>query len=218
MSDHAAPFVIDADDLMVFERPQPLERYVIGVDPAEGLGEDGDDTSGTVWHTKRRRHCASLRNKLDSNAYADQLIVLARHYNDAVIAVERNKGIALIRALERAGYRNIYYDPNDNKPGIATTTATRPVMLEELNEALRDGSFHTDDPNLLAEMREFVRDQKTGRPFAPGKHRKNGRGDDGIFSAAIAWRAMLVPMTDRIARAAGPARGSGPNVWRGGGF
>lgn len=183
---------IEAEDLQVYERPESGRQYVFGVDPAEGLGEDGDDTCGTGWDRKRRRHVATLRNKLDSNAYADQLVVLARHYNNALIAVERNKGIALIRALERLGYANIYYDPDDGKPGIATTTATRPVMLEELNDAIRDGSFHTDDDRLVQEMRAFVRDPKTGRPFAPGKNRKQGIGDDGIFSVAIAWRAMLV--------------------------
>jgi len=188
-----AKFIIPLEDLQVYEPPVPGEKYVIGTDPAEGLGEDGDDTASGVFHQKTRRHCATLRNQLDSNAHADQLIQLARHYNDAWIAVERNKGIALIRALERLGYPFVYYDPDDGKPGIATTTASRPVMLEELGDAVRDGSFHTDDKLLLTEMRGFVRDPRTGRPYAPGKGRKNGVGDDGIFMAAIAWRAMLVP-------------------------
>lgn len=194
------PFVIPSEDLQVYERPRAGEKYVIGTDPAEGLGEDGDDTASGVFHHKTRKHVATLRNQLDSNAHADQLVELARHYNDALIAVERNKGIALIRSLERAGYRNIYYDPDDQKPGIATTGVSRPVMLEELGDAVRDGSFHTDDPRLAAEMRGFVRDPRTGRPYAPGKGRKNGVGDDGIFMAAIAWRAMLVaPAAKRMA-------------------
>jgi hypothetical protein len=101
--------------------------------------------------------------------------------------------MALLRALERLGYHKVFYDPEDNHPGIATTAVSRPVMLEELADAIRDGSFHTDDELLLTEMRAFVRDPRSGKPYAPGKSRKNGVGDDGIFMAAIAWRAMLVP-------------------------
>lgn len=201
-----ASFVIPPEDLRVFERPIGGERYVIGCDPAEGLGEDGDDTSSGVYHHKTRRHVATLRNKLDSNAHADQLIQIAHHYNDAVIAVERNKGIALIRALERLGYHNVYYDPDDNKPGIATTAVSKPVMLEELADALRDGSFHTDDVVLHTEMRAFVRDPRTGKPYAPGKGKKSGVSDDGIMMAAIAWRAMLIPATPKVKAPTGGAR------------
>jgi hypothetical protein len=201
-----ATFVIPPEDLRVFERPVLGERYVISSDPAEGLGEDGDDTSSGVYHHKTRRHVATLRNKLDSNAHADQLIQVARHYNDALVAVERNKGLALIRALERLGYRNIYYDQFDRKPGIVTTAVSKPVMLEELADAVRDGSFHTDDVVLQTEMRAFVRDPRTGKPYAPGKGKKNGVSDDGIMMAMIGWRAMLVPPAPKVNAPTGGAR------------
>lgn len=198
--DGSGPALILSEDLLVFERPVPGERYTIGVDPAEGLTEDGDDTSSVVLNSKTRRHCATLRNKLDANAHADQLIEIARHYNDATIAVERNKGIALVRALERLRYHHIYYDPDDKKPGIATTAVSRPVMLEELGDAIRDGSFHTDDPVLMKELRGFVRDARTGRPYAPGKNRKGELrvGDDTIFAVAIGYRAVLAAPSPRL--------------------
>jgi hypothetical protein len=183
------------DGLRIWAEPVSGKRYVIGVDPAEGLGEDGDWSYASVWERETRTHVASLRNKLQANPFADMLAVLGESYGNAQIAVERNKGLALIRSLERIGYGRLYED-DDGKPGIATTSTTRPVMLEELADAIRDESMHTNDTVLIEEMRAFVTNPRDGKPYAPGKHRKDGVGDDGIFSAAMARRAMLRPRRD----------------------
>jgi hypothetical protein len=213
------PIALTPETLKLFEglrvwcEPESGARYVIGVDPAEGLGEDGDWSYATVWDRKTRRHVATLRSKLQANPFADQLTILAARYNDAEIVVERNKGLAVIRALERIGHERIYYD-DDNKPGIATTTATRPVLLEELADAVRDESLVTNDVVLLSEMRAFVIDGRTGKPYAPGKHRKDGVGDDGIFSAALAIRATLRPFVVSESKVTGERGGFGEGPWR----
>jgi hypothetical protein len=201
------------DGLRIWADRKADSKYVIGVDPAEGLGEDGDWSYATVWERATRVHVATLRNKLQANPFADMLAELGTAYGNALIAVERNKGLALIRALERIGYERLYED-DDGKPGIATTSTTRPVMLEELADAIRDESMHTNDPVLIEEMRAFVTNPRDGKPYAPGKHRKNGVGDDGIFSAAMARRAMLRPDVTATAVVTGERGGFGEGPWR----
>jgi len=189
------PTIHERGSLLVWERPKPMAKYVIGVDTAEGLGDDGDWSIGIVRDRKTRAHIATLRCKLRPNPFADELVKLARDYNDAELSIERNKGMALISAVERIGYRKIYHD-HDNKPGIFTSSASRPVLLEDLSETVRDGSFVTNDPVQLREMRGFVIDPRTGRPYAPGKQRKDGVSDDSIFADAMGFRCMLTPSTN----------------------
>ncbi len=89
-----------AHGLCVWCRPQHKAKYVIGVDTAEGLGEDGDWSSANVWNRHTKQHVATLQNKLQANPFAEHLAKLGREYNDAEIIIERNKGMALISALE----------------------------------------------------------------------------------------------------------------------
>lgn len=194
----------------IWRRASPGSRYVVSVDPAEGLGEDGDWTYATVWDRRTHEHVASLRTQLRENMAAEAVDKLAGEYNDAEIVVERNKGLAIIGALERITREpgddrrrpRVFYD-DDGKPGIFTSVTSRPAMLSDLASAVRDGSLTTNDPILLAEMRAFVIDGRNGRPFAPGKHRKHGVGDDGILSCAIGWALLLRPETKAKPRVGG---------------
>jgi hypothetical protein len=201
------PPVYERGSLFIWERPKPMSKYVIGVDTAEGLGEDGDDSVAIVRERKTRAHVATIRSKMRANPFADELVKIARDYNEAEISFERNKGMALFAALERIGYYKIYYD-HDNKPGIFTSASSRPVLLENLAEVVRDGSFVTNDPVQLSEMRGFVIDARTGRPYAPSKKNKNGISDDSIFADAMCWHTMLTPST--VTRYAGIV---GDNPW-----
>ena len=189
-----------AASVLVWSRRRVGCQYVIGVDAAEGLGEDGDWTYATVWERRTNRHVATLRTQLRENESAAAIDSLAREYGNALIVVERNKGMAIIGALEGIKRDDddptprpqLYYD-QDQKPGIFTSTTSRPLMLSDLAGAVRDGSLVTDDPTLVAEMSVFVIDHRTGRPHSPTKGRKKGTGDDGIFSAAMAWAVLLRP-------------------------
>lgn len=198
----------------IWKRPAPGEKFVIGVDAAEGLGDDGDWTYATVWGRRSCEHVATLRTQLRENQAAEALAELSAEFHGAELVVERNKGMALIGALERLNARVYYGD--DGKPGIATTVSSRPVMLADLASAVRDGSLSTSDEALLAEMRAFVIDGRTGRPFAPGKQRKNGIGDDGIFSCAMAWAILLKPSAQVRVSTGGPRTAgalSGTGMW-----
>lgn len=195
-----------ATGLRVWLHPRNWSRYVIGVDPAEGLGEDGDWSVASVWDRDTAQHVATLQNKLQPNPFGDLVDKLGRDYNDAEIIVERNKGMALLSALERLKYPHIFYE-SEHKPGLATTEFSRVAMLEDLANAVRDGSLTTPDLAAIAELRGFVIDPKSGRPYSPTKKRKNGIGDDFIFSAALAWRLLLTPSVTAGGGVADPRNG-----------
>lgn len=188
----SSPVRVDGN-LTVWREFQARDQIVIGVDTAEGLGEDGDSSDWSVatgWLRHPRVHAFTLRSKLQANPFADELVKVAAAFGNPMIAVERNKGMALIGALERIGYSNVYVD-DAGKPGIATTVATRPVMLEEIRSAVEDGSLITHDPIGIAEMRAFVIRGSDGKPYAPGKGKKGGASDDWIMSTAMAWWVFM---------------------------
>lgn len=183
--------VRDAGLTRIWEHPEPGARYVAVTDPAEGLGPDGDWSVTTFWHVRRRTHVATVRTKLREGPHARLLQPLCAAYNNAVNVVERNKGMALIAALEnlREPRVRVYYD-EDEKPGIVTTPVNRPVMLETLAEAIRLGELRSNDEVLLSEARTIVIDPRTGKPHSPTKGKKGGASDDAVLSAAIALFVM----------------------------
>jgi hypothetical protein len=88
--------------------------------------------------------------------------------------------------LQKAKYRNIYMQrsPQYKKSvptdilGFRTTQVTKPLMVDELNEALRTGVMTLYDDETIQELRTFVRNDKgkmEGSPF-----------DDRVISLAIA--------------------------------
>lgn len=194
----AATFVRDPNEhndggLRVWARPVPHTRYIISVDPAEGLGPDGNESVAQVWRPGATpEHAATLSNKMMAEEFAPHLIELARQYNEALIVFERNKGMALNSALKLLGYHNIFQD-EDDKPGIFTSESSKAMMLSDMRKAQREGSLRSTDIILQTQMGVFVIDPRNGKPHAPDKNKKDGIGDDHIMAAAIGWHVLLRP-------------------------
>ena len=106
--------------------------------------------------------------------------LLARQYNDALVAVERNNhGHAVIaHLLTGQKYTNLYDSGGDW--GWLTNAVTRPRMLANLGELLSSAPFMFVSPRLLEECRTFVRHTDGGCSAAPGTH------DDTVIAMAIA--------------------------------
>ncbi|MBQ8840042.1 MAG: hypothetical protein IJ004_06695 [Clostridia bacterium] len=160
--------------------------YVIGADTA-GIGKDFfaakvlDNTTGICVATLRKR-------KMDEDVFAKQLYCLGRYYNDALIAVETNYSRHPVRVLRKLGYPNIYLskgktntqDRYDSYYGFLTTAVSRPIILANLVEVMRENIRLETDRVTLFEMLHFVR-HSTGKYSAcEGSH------DDLIMASAIA--------------------------------
>jgi hypothetical protein len=108
-------------------------------------------------------------------------------YNHALIGVENNNhGLTTLKALQREGYRNIYRQRRlaNRAPqateilGWRTTAASKPLAIDELGKAIRDGELGIFDEHTLAELRTFVRDENGKMHGSPH--------DDLVMAIAIA--------------------------------
>lgn len=183
--------------------PDDREPTLVSFDTAEGLGPDGDWTVATAWGRLSRRHLWTMRAQLRPKPFARLALPHIKALNAPTVVVERNKGLAMIEALEELDCPGVYYD-HDGKPGFYTSETSKAVVLEQFASALRDGVLKTPDAVAVAEMRGFVVNPRTGKPYAPGKGKKDRPGDDWIMSAAIGWRVMLEPVSSMQAEAFDP--------------
>ena len=97
------------------------------------------------------------------------------------------------KELERLGYNNFYvrevvdrYDKEvEHRFGFRTTRATKPIILSNLVQIVRDNIDWINDSELLREMLTFVR-KDDGKQEA-----ENGFHDDMVMGCAIAYYIVL---------------------------
>lgn len=180
-------FVEDGGPLRIWKEPEENGKYVIGADPSQGM-EHSDYASVHVISARTYEVVAHWHGLIDPDLLATEVLDrLGRWYNNALIGVESNNhGLTTLKFLHKnCKYSPIYTErspkykrsvPTDTL-GFRTTQVTKPLMIDELNEALR-GSMQLWCEETLAELRTFVRDEKgkmAGSPF-----------DDRTISLAIA--------------------------------
>lgn len=177
--------------LEIWDVPQPGHRYAVGADVAEGL-EHGDYSDAVVIDRDTGRQVAEWWGHIDPDLFGEQCVYLAAWYNNAWLGIEvNNHGLSANKAAARKGYRRLFlretkldhmdYDiePTD-KLGWRTDTVTRPIMCDDLAQAIRTEALHPTSPGLVSEMWTFIRD-KAGKPRA-----REGCYDDRVIAAAIA--------------------------------
>jgi hypothetical protein len=184
--------LVEQGPLRVWDLPEPGMRYVIGADVAEGL-EYGDFSVAQVIEAKSRRTVACYHARVDADLFgSDVLFNLGRFYNQALIGVESNNhGLSTNKALQRVLYNPLYRQRSVNRgaspqPGEAlgwrTTSITKPLAIDELNRALRDGELHIFDAETQAELRMFIREGDGKMHGSPH--------DDRVMSLAIAVQML----------------------------
>lgn len=183
------------------EEPQPGVEYVAGCDTSEGL--PGCDPNGVgVFRKDNGRQVAWIHGLFKPALLAEHAARLCHDYNDALLGIEReNHGHAVIQKIIELGYGrphyrggSLYYftklsdqdkkDANKKlaRAGWSTNAVTRPVMLEELADAIEEGSIVVEDRDFLGECLSF-RLQGNGRFEAD-----SGSHDDSVMKWAIAWQ------------------------------
>ena len=118
-------------------------------------------------------------------------------YNNALLAVEReNHGHAVLQKVQELGYRKphwrggvLYYfqkgrDLKASRAGWSTNAISRPVMLDNLADAMGDGSLKINDRAFVDECLSFRR-QANGKFEAD-----SGAHDDTVMKWAIAWQMV----------------------------
>lgn len=177
-------------ELAVWEEPQPEGIYVIGADVAEGLGH-GDYSSAHIIEARSLTVVANWHGHIEPDLFGDALAEIGWWYNGALLGVENNNhGLTTIKALQRYGYKNLYRtrrlqqrNPEATEiMGWRTTAATKPLAIDELSAAIRDGEIDIADQYTIAELKTFVRD--------PNGKMHGSPHDDRVMSLAIAYQML----------------------------
>ncbi|WP_419805128.1 terminase [Terriglobus sp.] len=157
---------------------QPGRRYIVAADPAGGK-EEGDFSTLEVIDRASGVQCAELQARWPPQKLAEHAALLAREYNGALLAVERNNhGAAVLAFLEGEKGLNVYRG-DDGDLGWLTTSSSRNAMLGALQVLLSTKSQMLRSRRLLEECRSFV--DKNGRMEAAA-----GAHDDLVLAMAIA--------------------------------
>ena len=166
-------------NLHVWLAPVAGREYVVAVDPAGG-GTEGDFTAAQVIDVQTGLQCAELQAKLTPLETAHQATALARRYNHALLAVERNNHGAgvLAHLCGVCRYGRVYQ--MEGQDGWLTSAVTRPRILGRLGSALVETPGIFSSERLLRECRSFVRHANGRTEAQAGEH------DDCVMAMAIA--------------------------------
>jgi hypothetical protein len=190
----ASKDVHDSGRIRVFRDPVAGHDYAIGADVATGRGVDY--SAAYVVDLATSELVAEYQCKVEADIYAQDLHFLGKRYNDALIAMETTGGWgeAVIIALRdgvtgRPRYPRLYRHVMSSRPdkpvaktfGFPTNTKTRPLILNQMEQALRERSLPWVTNELLHEMTEFVRHDHGTSPAA-----RVGSRDDRVLACAIA--------------------------------
>lgn len=165
--------------LRIWLPPVAHRRYLVAVDPAGG-GTEGDYAAAQVIDLDTGLQCAELQAHLPPLELAHAVADLAREYQQALLAVERNNhGAGVLAYLTSVcRYERLYR--TGGQEGWVTSSITRPGMLGRLGSALVETPQSFVSERLLRECRSFVR-HANGRAEA-----QTGEHDDCVMAMAIA--------------------------------
>jgi hypothetical protein len=188
--------------LRILKEPKPGKKYFIGVDVSTGRATD---FSAFSIMDRSGEEVAFFKGKIPTAHLSKILIELGKKYNNALIAPETNDiGIAVTSDLQEAKYKNLYYSTKilrkkgkgkpetELVPGWLTTSKNRSLIIDELEEDIRNETVIIKDPFFVQEAYTFIYDS-SNRPVAMGKDRKSKEDDvdgqtytdDSIFAKAI---------------------------------
>lgn len=195
-------------DIIVWEPPKAGLRYVVTCDPAEDItqtiGADPDRHAVGVWRaayydslTERHRPAKKVA-RLKPPFYGDGDVVaghvqrLSKWYGDALVALEVNKGMDILRLLRTAGVplfkrRAFSHRLNETVEQYGFKMGDkeeRKALIEGFSAALRSGEVEVLDLHAIAEYKNFIVTPKGRAEAASGKH------DDDVIGDAIAWETL----------------------------
>ena len=173
--------------LRVFHQPEEGVQYYIGADIATGRSRD---YSAFSIMDRYGDEVACYKGKISTTEFAKILIEYGYKYNTACIAPEVNDvGLSVVSDIQKAGYPNLYYSTKilkkkkakrpevEKVPGWLTTSKNRPVIIDELEQDIRNDDVEIKDPFFVQEAYTFIYDE-TNKPIALGKGRRSSSGEE----------------------------------------
>lgn len=187
--------------LIVWEFPDSLHDYGIGVDCGYGIGSDRSVMQvmrkGTMWKNPEQvaKWQSDQHNALDmwpllmaigtfytskrKGRWIQPLIAIETQANGETLLYEvRKRGLSNHHRMKR--YDRVKSQKTTNRLGWFTTAWSRSMMLDYFINAVRDGYLNINCPELLDEMGNFAEDESTQKLQAT-----HGYHDDNLMAMAI---------------------------------
>lgn len=173
--------------IRIYRMPKKQVPYVLGGDTA---GDGSDYFANQVIDNITGEQVAVLHQRYDEDIYADQTYCMGIYYNCALLGVEANYSTYPVKRLQNHRYPKQYAREKPDtytgrtslSYGWLTEKRTRPILIAEAVQIVRENAGLINDRETLEEMLNFVRNpKKKGRPeAAPGSH------DDLVMAYGIA--------------------------------
>lgn len=183
--------------LKIFHEFNPSHRYGSGHDIGGGVGLDASTSVFIDYATFPNKVVATYANNtIKPDIFGDEIARQASIFGECLVAPESNNyGAATLGRLKQI-YESIFVmeqfsgtahmlERKDKTYGWQTTSATKPTMLMDLRKAVEDGHLELSDPDLIAELRAYTRDDLMDRDEDV---RLTTRHFDLLVAAAIAWQ------------------------------
>lgn len=172
-------------------------RFCSGWDIAEGL-EQGDYTDGFVYDRKFNEIVMSWHGHLPPDMVAEEQDKINRYLNfvsNVCFATEKNNhGLTTITNAYNLGlwqyhrqeYQSGAFPESKADYGFITNAKTKPYIINQLDEWLRDNLFFCNDKEFFKQCLTFVRNEK-GQMQAQGKDKDAATKcyDDAVMAMAI---------------------------------
>ncbi|WP_313180663.1 terminase large subunit domain-containing protein [Lacrimispora sp.] len=176
--------------LTVWEAPRNGDRYYMGVDASEGIGQD---YSVIDIYNEDAIEVAQFRsNKIQPYEIANICNELGLWYNRALLIVEKASGghIILDRLRNTYHYKNMYkhkdYDQKGKmvkKIGYKTTAKTKPILINDFVELWESNDIFIRSLTTLNEMKTYM--------FSNGSmNGEVGTHDDTVIATALAVQGI----------------------------
>lgn len=181
----------------IFHGPIEGRQYVLGADVAEGVS-GGDYSCGQVLDYETMEQVAVWHGRLAPDLFARELYILGAFYNWSYLACEFNGcGQVTLNKLHKDFlYPNLYYRQNlsnldepisVNRPGFITSSRTKPIILNHLQQLIRDEEIHLHDKATIKELLSYAYDSTKAGHRAYGA--PDGEHDDRVMALAVACEA-----------------------------
>jgi len=156
-------------DFKLFHQFDPSHRYGSGHDVAGGVGLDSSASVFIDFSTLPNRVVATFKsNTIKPDVFGYEILRECDIFGQPICAVENNKFDMAIGVLKYKDYPRIYFtEEKETRAGIPPRTryygwntngTTKPTILFELKKAVEDGHLELSDPDLIAELRSYTRD------------------------------------------------------------
>jgi len=174
--------------------------YAIGVDTSEGLdpeqSNNPDAHSAHVIHVNSARVVAKISGRFDPDIFGEQLDLLGRWYNCALLGVEVNNtsGGSVRSILKRLCYPNLYYreiltkeiNTETDTIGWYTDKVSRGILVTDGTKMVRERSLYIPSIQTIYQMQQWIFDKNGRATHTVGEH------DDDVISLLISWQMAAI--------------------------